>query len=78
MLGADGGPVGVELLGDERRQAGKGSLAELDVLDEDGDGIVRADPHESVHGHRGGLAGGGAAPPVRPFWPRCFQLAAPR
>ena len=58
-------PGGVEFLGDERGQAGVHPLAHLEVLDDDGDGVVLADAQERVRregaGRRGadGLAGAG-------------------
>ncbi|CFD97624.1 Uncharacterised protein [Bordetella pertussis] len=43
-------PIGVELLGQQRGQAGIGSLAHLQVLGQDGDPAVGADAHEGVGG----------------------------
>ena len=48
MLGAHLVPVRIEFLGDERRQAGKGTLPHFDMLDENGHEIVGADAHESI------------------------------
>ena len=41
-------PVGVELLGDQRRQPGVGALPHLEVLHDHGDGVVGADPDKCV------------------------------
>ena len=41
-------PRGVELLGDQRRQAGVGALAHLEVLDDHGHRVVGADRQERV------------------------------
>jgi hypothetical protein len=58
-LDADLRPVGVELLGEQRREAGMGALAQLDVLGDEGDGVVGRDAHEGVgreHPRRRGIA----------------------
>ena len=47
-LDADLRPVGVELLGQDGGQSGMRALSDLEVLGDDGDGIVRRDPHEGV------------------------------
>ena len=47
-LDADLRPVGVQLLGEQGRETRVGALAELDVLGDDRDGVVRRDPHEGV------------------------------
>jgi hypothetical protein len=53
-------PVGIELLGDERGQAGEISLPHLVVLADDGDEVVGADAQERVRRQRtGGAAFGG-------------------
>ncbi len=49
-------PVGVQFLGDQRRQARERPLPELDVLRQDGHRVVGADLDEDVH--RGARAAG--------------------
>jgi len=64
-LGPDLAPVGVQLFGDERRQAGERALAHLEVLHDHGDRVVRADANEGVgleRCRRGGAAAALAGP----------------
>jgi hypothetical protein len=59
MLGTHLRPVGIHLLGNERRQAGERTLSKLDVLDEHRDGIVDANPHKRIGDERGRAASRG-------------------
>ena len=51
-LESDLRPVGVELLGDEHRDAGVRALAHLRVVDDDGHGVVGPDPHKGIERER--------------------------
>ena len=46
--GLDAVPVGIELLGDQRGEAGRGALARLEVLEDHGHDAVGVDPHEGI------------------------------
>ena len=46
-------PVRIQLFGNQRRQPGVRALAHLEVLDDDGDRVVRADAHERIGLERG-------------------------
>jgi hypothetical protein len=57
MLGPHLGPVGVELFGDERGEAGERALAELDMLDQHRHRVIGGDPDEGVRREAGTDAG---------------------
>ena len=67
MHGAHLAPVGVQFLGDQRGEAGEGSLAHLDVLAQDRHRVVGADLDEGVHDRQRIVAAavGALEPPAR-------------